>query len=484
MAKIPFQFCGGSYVAASPVIDNERAFNCFPERAELPTETTQIAQLGVPGKKVFAVLTGETSVPGEFTVNGRSFAACSNLWELTQAGPINRGSLGSVPSRPTQITANETQLVILNNGNLYVFVLSSNVLTPVDMSQFNGPVSQIGFADGYVIATLQNSHTFQQSNLEDATTWNGLNIATISYFPDNITSMICDHREPWFYSGKKAIGYYNAGAGFPVFIPIQGAFIENGSGATFATVQLDNAILWLDQDERGNMVARRLNGYVGDRISTHAVEQAWQKYTVTSDAVGWTYQLDGHSFWVIYFPTANATWAYDVSTNFWHERGSWVQESGTYIADRAMSHTFNFGMHLVGDPFSGTVYQLTNDVHTEAGNILRGFRRSETTADDNKWVYFQQIEFLPETGLTPDFPLTDGDGNPRPAQLMLRWSNDAGRTWSNTYTLSVGFPGEFDKRVIKRMLGRGRKRVWEVSWSDPIAWRFASAFLEGEAAVN
>jgi hypothetical protein len=480
--KIPINFCGGSYQSLSPIIDNERSFNCFPERAELPTETTQIAQLPVPGKRVYAVLGDEIKVPGQYEINGRTFAACSNLWELTSSGPVNHGSLGSVPTTPTQMFANETQLVILNNGNLYVMVLATNLLSAVNMAQFNGPIAQIGFADGYVIATLQNSHTFQQSNLEDATTWDGLNISTISYFPDNITSMVCDHREPWFFSGKKAIGYYNAGAGFPVFIPIQGAFIENGAGATWATVQLDNSVMWLDQDDRGNMVARRLNGYVGERISTFATEQFWQSYGTTSDAVGWTYQMDGHLFWIIYFPTANKTWGYDVATKFWHERGSWDTQTGKYIADRAMSHVFTGNIHLVGDPFSGTVYQLDPTIHSEAGKIIRGFRRSPVVFDDNKWLYLNQIEFNAETGQTPDVPLFDGDGQPRPAQVMLRWSKDAGRTWSNTYTLSLGFPGEFEKRVIKRMLGRGRKFVFELSWTDPVAVKIAEAFLEGEAA--
>jgi hypothetical protein len=100
-------------------------------------------------------------------VNGRGFAAASKFWELGLAGgPSNRGSLGTTPTGPTQIIANETQLLILNNGNLYVFTLATNVLTPVNMAQFNGPVLQIDFADGYGLATLQNSHTFQQSNLE------------------------------------------------------------------------------------------------------------------------------------------------------------------------------------------------------------------------------------------------------------------------------------------------------------------------------
>jgi len=148
-----------------------------------------------------------------------------------------------------------------------------------------------------------------------------------------------------------------------------------------------------------------------------------------------------------------------------------------------MSHTFNFGKHLVGDPFSGTVYELTDSVHTEAGNPIRGFRVSPVVFDDNKWVYIGPLEFNIQTGQTPDVPLFDGNNQPRPAQAMLRWSKDAGRTWSNTYTLSLGFQGEYEKRVIKPMMGRARKLVVELSWSDPVGIAIAEAFLEGEPEV-
>jgi hypothetical protein len=477
----PFGFVGPSYTAQSPIIDDEIAMNCYCEKSESEGAATRMALLHTPGRKIFATVP-EAQVPGGFTVNGRTFFAASNLYEIAAGMVINRGSLGAAPTRPTMITANETQLVVLNNGNLYVLTLATNAFVAVNMAQFNGPVLQIGFADGYILATLVDSHTFQQSNLEDATTWNGLNIATLSYFPDNIVSMICDHREVWFWGGKKAIGYYNAGAGFPVFIPIQGAFMESGSGATFATVQADNSVFWLDQDERGYMVARRLNGYAGDRVSTHAVELAWQQFAVASDAVGWTYQESGHTFWVLYFPTASATWVFDISQNLWHQRGYFVAGTGNYIADRAMCHTFNFGKHLVGDWASGNIYDLSSNYWDDAGNPIRGNRRTPQIAKENKWLYFDEIEFVMETGLAPSTPLVDGDGNPRPAQLMLRWSNDGGKTWSNWYFLSVGFQGEYNKRVIKRMLGRARKRLWDVAWSDPYPYRFNDAFVKAKLA--
>ena len=104
---------------------------------------------------MFATLP-EGAVPGGFTVNGRTFFAASNLWELDASGAmINRGSLGLAPSLPTKITANETQLVVLNNGDLFVLTLSTNVFVAVNMAQFNGPVLTIDFLDGYIVAVLR-----------------------------------------------------------------------------------------------------------------------------------------------------------------------------------------------------------------------------------------------------------------------------------------------------------------------------------------
>lgn len=485
MADIPFNFTGPAYKSQSPNFINSEAINCLCEKSETEGTKSPVAMWDVPGKKARYSL-NESSVPCEFEVNGRGFAAGQNLWEITSTGTINWGSLGTPPNRPPQMTANQTQLVISQNGSLWVFTLATNTLVAVNMGQFNAPILQIGFIDGYILAILQNSQTFQQSNLEDATTWSGLNISTNTYFPDNFTSMICDHREMWIWSGKKALIYYNAGAGFPVFIPIQGAFLEVGCGATFATVQADNSIFWLSQDERGSMVAFRANGYSGERQSTHAEELAWQIQGTpfASDAVGWTYQEYGHTFWVIYFPTANQTWAYDIASGYWHKRAAWNSASGTFSADTAMSHMFLFGMHLVGDPFSGTIYQLSSTLYTDDTRPLRRVRRTPTISNKNAWVYFEQIEFDVDAGVGPEIPLLDGDGQPRPPQIILKWSNDGGNTWSNEYALSIGVIGEYDIRTIKRMLGRARKRVWEVTWTDPVPVRFAAAYLKGTAAVD
>ena len=491
--QIPL-FCFGTYTAIAKVIDGESAVNVFCETAESPGARSQIALLKAPGKELFAQIP-EAGVSCIETVNGRTFAAGSQLYEIFSNGTtIVRGSLGGTqPLTQCQIVFNEGQLMALNNGNLYVLTLATNVFTAVNMAQLQGgagSVAQIGFADGYGFAWFTNTHTFQQSQLEDFTTWSGLDVATVSLFPDNFITFICDHREAWFMSGKKSAGYYNSGSGFPSYIPIQGAFAEFGAVAQSATVQADNTVCWLGADERGAGVAYRLNGYSEQRISTFAVEFIWQQYSTISDARAYTYQENGHTFWVIWFPSGSfeggqgATWAYDFSTQLWHQRGSWNTTAGKFDADHSQSHTFNFGKHLVGDWASGNIYHSSSSILTDNAGILRWLRRSPTTNDENQYVYFGEFEADMQVGTGPQPPLTDGNGNPRQPQVVLRWSDDGGFSWSSAYILNCGYAGEFNKRVRRVQCGRARKRVWELSGTDAVQSVIVAAYTTAEKSLE
>jgi hypothetical protein len=88
--------------------------------------------------------------------------------------------------------------------------------------------------------------------------------------------MVVDHREIWLAGPKQTVGYFNTGDNNFPFSPISSAFIENGSAAQFGAIKLDNTIFWIGADERGSGMAWRAQGYTPSRISTHAIETAWQ----------------------------------------------------------------------------------------------------------------------------------------------------------------------------------------------------------------
>lgn len=486
-----FGFCSGAYQLQSPDVDNESCVNLYPEIPETAGAKSAITLMHTPGLKIAYTLP-ETAIPWEFTVNGRTFVAGASLYELHADGTFTTwGGLNGPPLSPPQIFCCQTHLLVLSNGDLFVFTLQAvtndqghlipiNTLVPVDMAQFNGPVLQIDFCDGYFFAVIQNSNTFQVSDLEDGTTWNGLFISTISYFPDNIVSLKVDHREVWFLSGKKSIAYYNSGAGYPPFIPIQGAYLEDGCAATFGTVQANDTIAWIEQNDRGQGVAKIMGSYVGIRVSTLAVEFAWQgyikKYGTISDAIAYAYQDQGHNFWVIRFPSANTTWVYDFSTSLWHKRGFWEKNTASYSAHRSTSHTFNFGKHLVGDWASGNIYEMSIDFYDDFGNQLVWERGGPNISAENKWIYFEEVEFALQMGLGPMPPLLDGDGQPRAPQVMLHWIDELVKK-SNVYYLGCGQAGQTSYRARKTKMGRSRMRQFVLRGSDPIPWRLTDAYL-------
>jgi hypothetical protein len=237
------------------------------------------------------------------------------------------------------------------------------------------------------------------------------------------------------------------------------------------------------------------------------VEWQIQQYGDISDAIAYTYQQDGHSFYVLTFPTANATWVYDVATQAWHERASFTNgDFGRHRSNCQM--TFNSKV-IVGDYQNGNLYSFDLEVYTDHNRVqkwLRSWRALPTGTNDLKRTAQHSLQLDAETGvglpgvteipgrvyLSPfiivgDFYINDEvqivpsvDDYVQP-KVMLRWSDDGGHTWSNEYWRSMGGVGEYGKRVIWRRLGmtmKLRDRVYEISGTDPVKVAIMGAELQ------
>lgn len=81
-----------------------------------------------------------------------------------------------------------------------------------------------------------------------------------------------------------------------------------------------------------------------------------------------------------------------------------------------------------------------------------------------------------DTGWTQPAPAFQGCPGYDP-QVMLRTSNDGGKTWVSERIRSAGKAGEYLKRIRWNRCGSARRRVFEVSVSDPVPWRIVGAYL-------
>jgi hypothetical protein len=374
--------------------------------------------------------------------------------------------IGSIPGTgPVSMADNGIQLFIACNGPSYIYNNSTGVFGQIVDVDFPGAVT-VGYIDGYFVFNEPNSQRIWVTQLLDGTSIEPLDFASAEGSPDGVVGLIVDHREVWVYGTNSVEVWYDAGTpDFPLQ-RIQGAFNEIGCISAYTIAKMDNGLFWLGADARGQGIVYRANGYTGQRISTHAVEWQIQQYGNLTDALAYTYQQDGHSFYVLIFPSANTTWVYDVATGAWHERAGW--SDGSFTRHRSNCQMAFNNQIIVGDYQNGNIYAFDLDTYADNGQIqkwLRSWRALPTGQNNLKRTAQHAMQLDMESGVG----LATGQGsNP---EVMLRWSDDGGHTWSNYRTTSVGKIGEYYYRVWFRRLGmtmKLRDRVYELSMTDPV----------------
>jgi hypothetical protein len=540
-------FVGPSYQLRSITLDCQRLINLFPELDELGTgkEAEVGALIGTPGRVLLTTLPTQP-YRGSWvgSNNGRVFVVSGNgFYEiLNNNGVFSYVNLGSLltATGSVGISDNGQQLLIVDGANGYVYTFSETVATAIPWQAntayatgsiivpvANGPqyiaivggnsgatepdfptgrfdtiidgtvtwevtttftsfnsVSNPGFLgsnivifqDGYFILAQPGTNVVYVSNLYSIQ-FNALNFLALSGSPAIVLNMVSLHRNVYIQTTETTEIYYNSGQspGFP-FTRIGGGYFEKGLAAQFSLTKNANAIFWMGQDTQGTGVIYTTSTYIPTRISTFAVETAIASYETISDAIAYAYQDSGHEFYVISFPTAQATWAYDVTTNMWHERAYF--NNGQQFMDLSVYHTLGFGMHIVGDSITGNVYQMVQGINQDNGQTIIRKRVAPHLAKDMRRIFHSYFQLDIQQGVGLD-GIQQGD-NP---MVMLRFSNDGARTWSNIKTASYGRIGATKTRCIFRRLGQARDRVYEVTISDPTFVSIVGAELDLEVGV-
>jgi hypothetical protein len=474
----------GSYKSQSPNAAADRCVNWYCETNEDPNGKSPMSLYPSPGLTIFSA-GADPSLRGEVEFNGRMFGVGGiNFYEILSSGARNNYGTVSNDGSIVSFATGPNQILLASAGVLYVLTLSTNELSTVDPTTYVGPVSQVCYIDGFFVALFKNSGEFQVSSPDDATTWSELDVSIVSVFGDNVVGMIAAYRQIIFFGPKKSVAYADVGAPITPFAVVPGGFIEQGAASTFAISLLDNSVFWMGQDERGRGIAWRANGYTPVRISTFATEFAWQQYATVSDAISYTYQDQGHTFWHVYFPSANKSWRYDAATTLWHEVEFWNDSTGKSTAHRSQCHCFAFGKHLVGDWASGNIYAMSISSYQDFGNPIRRIRQAPHISTEQKYIYHAFLQVDMETGLQPmingaPVQLYDGLGHKRSPQAFLSWSDDGGHVFGNEYSRDCGQVGQYKKRVYWTRMGRSRDRVYRLTCSDPYPYRIIDSYFEG-----
>lgn len=456
-----FPFIGGSYTARSKNFDAEVCINLYPEMGSTTSKTPAML-IGTPGKRLWSTIAnGNIRGMLRFSTE-KAIVVCGNgVYVVNSSGVSSLLASISPGSTPVSMASNGTVVMLVTGPTGYYVNPTTPTVVPITDVSFQG-ADTVQFIDGYFAFNKTGTGQFQITQLY-GTTIDGLDFATAEGAPDLLLSLIVDHRELWLFGETSTEVFFNSGnVDFP-FERINGAFIEQGCAAKFSPAKMDNTVYWLTSDERGYGTVQRAQGYNPQRISTHAVEFAISQMPRIDDAVAYTYQQEGHSFYVLNFPTAMQTWVFDAATNLWHQRAWRDPADNSLKQDRAVCQMSFAGETLVGDNANGNIYVLDLDYFTDNGVLIPRIRACSHIVDsDYRYQFFDSLQVDMQTGVG----LAAGQGSDPKA--MLQWSDDGGYSWSNEAWASIGKVGERRTRVKWRRLGRSRDRIFRVTITDPI----------------
>lgn len=452
---------GSQQQALSVVMSNQVSENCYI--VPTPGGRNPIALVGCPGSVKLATISG--ACRGAWKMANIAYTVfATTLYRINS--DFTATNLGSIfGSGRVSMADNGDQLVIVTGtGNAgYVYTASTGALSAITDPDFPG-ADTTSFVDGYFLFSTSNGQWFL-SALGDGTDYNALDFATNEKAPDDTLAIVEDHGEAMCFGEETIEPWGNTGNADFAFERNGSGIIERGLYARFSVSKDDNTLFFLGND----LIVYRLNGYTPQVVSDEGTNVELSNYlkdgyeTDLRAAYAYTYTDHGHKFYVLTVPN-RGTHVYDIATQQWHKRKHWDYEthhSGAYVNC--------YGKHLFGG-IAGNLYELNRDAKDDDGTMLRSARRCRVLAQDGRRLRYKKLKLIMDTGNG----LATGQGSA--PLLMVRWSDDNGRSWSNERQLDMGIGGDYQRQVITRHMGSSRERVIEFFMTDPVPFFVADAY--------
>lgn len=477
--KVPL--LNGAYEAQSIIASAQRCVNLYLERnpGDSPFPTTHYL---TPGLTLLGTAAGPNAGwRGLYTAsNGNLYGVSGN--NLCQITGNTSGVVVTVVAqlqslgRPVSMNDNGTTLLVVDGSSSGLWVnLASGAATQVNDPAFYG-ANRVDVCDGYFILNKPQSTQWYISLYQEAA-FDALDFASKNGYSDLLVGIIVSRRNLWLFGTQTAEVWYNTSQSDFTFGRIDGIFIQHGCAAVGSLAQADGSVFFVSSDPQGQAMVMRTLGYEAQKISTFALDYAMQQYSTIADAIGYTYQRNGHVFYVLTFPTADRTWVYDVSSGQWHEWVS-IDSNGCEHRHRCAAMAFWNGIHIGGDWQNGNLYLLDGENATENGSPIVRRRGFPHMVDGGNRVVYRQFIADFEVGAEQS-KYVPGD-----TSVFLRWSDTKGKSWGNPIQGNLGPLGKYDRSVLFTRLGIARDRVFEVFWSAPSVTALNGGFVVADPANN
>lgn len=463
-----------SYTARSLLASAQRCLNLYAELN--PADAlAPMTFYSTPGRKLFSTLPGQGGIRGIFVASNNDLYASqgSTLYRYVDAQWERVAEHGS-DSGPVFGADNGISAVFTDGTTIAPTIsLADDLVGAMSGDGWYGS-NFVDFLNGFFVFNRPDSQQFYITGAYNLVL-DPLDFASSESSPDKLVRQIRDHNDLILFGEKSTDVYGPSGAGDFAFAAISGATMEVGCAAPYSVAKMDNTVFWIGNDERGDAMVWKLSGYQPVRVSTHALEEEMRRYKTIGDAIAYSYQQSGHSFYVLTFPSAEKSWAYDAATQQWAER-SYRLPNNKQTRLRDNCHAFYNRRHLVGDWENGNIYELDPESYTDNGAAITRLKSFQHMSSSGVRQFFDRLTLDMQSGVGSSLqPIPD---------VYLRWSDDGGFTWSDLRTASAGQVGQYLNKPNFLRLGSGRDRVFEVSTVAKCPIAFQGAFLDWKAGTS
>jgi hypothetical protein len=419
--------------------------------------------------------TGESNVRALYTHNNILYVVAGNKFgSIGSGGAFTQiGSNLSTSSGFAKIVSifggsdTNNQLVIIDGTNGYYYNVTSGVTQfPITDVDFPQTAVDITNQDDYVIYQKLDSVSFGLSNISDGATYQALDFASKFRQPDRLVS-ICSYKgELWLCGEQTTEVWVNSGnANFP-FERRSDILIEMGNASRRSFLITATKAFWLAKSKSGGYGFVVADGYEPKVIATKAIMNKLDTLSTKSDCIGYAYAKGGHEFidWV--FPTDNVTLTYDITTDSWINRSSYV--SSTYGRFLGNCHAFCYDKSLVGDFNSGIVYIQSNTTYTENSTAIKRQIVTPHVYQEGKRIFISRLQIDVQTNVGSNKTFT------------LELSTDRGNTWETVETFTV--PTSGDGTLYTTSLGSSYCYTFRLTTTDD--FNFTVLGFQAEAGIS
>lgn len=513
MALIELNLTGGTYKHKSLPLSAQVTRNWWPQLQTDPGAKNRYILESFPGLTLFSA--GSNANRGFFTHKGVVYTVAGNdLISINSSGV--RTVLGFIPGSGRCIFDAVVDSVVIVTGGR-VFEWTGSALNEGNPADFETPRT-VTVLNSQAIYDGDESR-FAVSDVGTPLVVNGLNYGSAEAKADELLRPYAFNEVVRMFGSETIEGWWNSGVGNPPFDRLEGAIITVGLRAIESVANNERNLYFLGSDNQVYV----LSGNDAVPISPQPITREIYNFTDPSDAIGWCMNWQGQEFYVLTFPTDDKTFIY-AEGGQWFELSSGVN-GGQYIG---RGYAFCYNKHLIVDRWSN-VYYLNEDDYSENGSVIQRTRDSAPIhgglfGAPGKTIEMNSLELIMETGVATiydpqNYTVFDSDGNPysvsrqvidsdrrtwnvlqdvfdsdgnpftlyllteRAPEVMLSFSDDGGKTWSEQMFGAIGELGQFLYEVRWDGLGAFDSRVIRIQTSDPVYFSIHSAAAEIEVGI-